>query len=95
MIGIAWTPAAAADLRAISDWLTEHSEGDRAVRLLETIRLRADLLSRFPYVGRPHDRGLRLLRVLGTPYLIVYRPMESGIQIIRVHHERQNYRDAP
>lgn len=88
---IVWSAPAQADLRSINSWLTHHATADVAVRMLSAIRSRADVLMVAPRSGRRHDGGDRILVVSGTPYLIRYRVTETQVQVIRVHHERQNW----
>ncbi len=86
-----WTDLAREDLRGINVWLVKEASGDLAVRILAAIRHRSTILEDFPHSGRPHQDGTRVLRVYDTPYLLRYRIMEGAAQILRVHHERENW----
>ena len=88
---IDWTTPALDDLRAIDDWLTAEADPERALRILVAIRFRSRFLENFPRGGRPHRDGYRILRVFNTPYLIRYRIVGDVVQVIRVHHERENW----
>ena len=88
---IGWTPPAIADLRRINVWLRENATAAVALRVTIDIRKRARFLEDFPRGGRPVSATLRLLRVFGTPYLILYRIEDDGVQVIRVHHEREDW----
>jgi len=88
---IIWSPPALDDLRGIDDWLTREATPDFAVRTLVTIRHRVRILENFPRAGRPIERDHRILRVYGTPYLIRYRIANPVAEIVRIHHERENW----
>ncbi|KQR80467.1 type II toxin-antitoxin system RelE/ParE family toxin [Sphingomonas sp. Leaf343] len=86
-----WTTPALHDLREIDTWLLREASGNVAVEVLTTIRERASALANFPQIGRPHADGHRILKVGHTPYLIRYRLVPEGVDVLRVHHERQNW----
>jgi len=88
---IAWTRPAQADLRTINDWLTENRDPGYVVRVMSSVRARASFLERFPHAGRPGIHGERILRVLYTPYLILYRLNGDRVEILRVRHEREDW----
>ena len=86
---IRWTPPAAADLQAISDYLQTHHPQYRAPtlrKLYEKIRgLKAS-----PYIGRPgRIQGTRELLFPPLPYIAVYRISGSDIEIWRIYHGAQ------
>lgn len=87
---IRWTPAAAADLQQISDYLKEHHPNYRqkTMRMLyETIRSLKDS----PHRGRPgRAAGTREVLFLPMPYIAVYRVREQSIEILRIWHSAQN-----
>ena len=91
---IVWSIPALEDLRSIDDWLTREASSDYAVRVLAAIRFRAKFLQDFPHGGRPYRDGTRVLRVFETPYLIHYRLIGEGAEVIRVYHERENWQVA-
>jgi plasmid stabilization system protein ParE len=93
MFEIEWTTPAFEDLRRIDAWLDRNGSADYAVRLLATIKYRAKWLVDFPRGGRPLSDGTRILRVYETPYIIRYRVLEDvgKLQVLRVHHERQDW----
>lgn len=92
---IVWTTPALDDLRSIDDWLTREAKPALAVRTLAKIRHRARFLEDFPHGGRPLKKGQRALRVYDTPYLIRYRILGHVVQVIRVHHEREDWQLDP
>ena len=63
--------------------------------LVRRIRDACGLLADFPSLGmqRPdlgHD--VRSLPVRSTPYIIFYRPIEDGVEIVQVRHGRRAQR---
>jgi toxin ParE1/3/4 len=90
-----WTQPALDDLTAINSWLTANATGVIALRTLLEIRRRSRFLTNFPHGGRPDKTGVRVLRVFNTPYLILYRLLNDNIEILRVRHEREDWRVEP
>ena len=64
-----------------------------AKRLLATIHNKLQLLAEFPGLGRPREELARSLRSfpIGN-YVLFYRPIEPGIQLIRVLHGGRDQR---
>jgi toxin ParE1/3/4 len=88
-----WTDLALADLGSISAYLEREVQPEIAVRMLSLIRARANVLVEFPHAGpRLADQSVRSLRVRDTPYIILYRLVPDGLEVLRVYHERQNWR---
>lgn len=87
---IRWTPAAAADLQRISDYLKkEHSRYRQPTmrKLYETIRS----LRQSPARGRPgHEEGTREILFPPMPYVAVYRVREQTIEVLRLYHGAQD-----
>ncbi len=88
---IIWSPLAVDDVRGINIWLEREASPDTAVRIVSAIRHRARFLENFPHGGRPHGTAHRVLRVFDTPYLIRYRIRSDVVEVIRVHHEREDW----
>jgi addiction module RelE/StbE family toxin len=87
--GINWTDPALDDLSEIQQFITldnPFAAYSLAVRIVEA----AESLAEFPNRGRPGDepetRELSIVR----PYVIVYRVLESEVQILRVWHGAQS-----
>ena len=95
MPALSWTAPALADLRAIDDWLDENASPEVALRTLATIRLRARFLENFPHAGRPIGESMRALRVLDTPYLLLYRLLGDQLEVLRIRHEREDWLVEP
>jgi addiction module RelE/StbE family toxin len=87
---IRWTPAAAADLQHISDYLKEHHPQywQQTIRkLYETIRT----LRSKPHSGRPgREAGTREVLFPPMPYIAVYRVREQSIEVLRIYHTAQD-----
>jgi toxin ParE1/3/4 len=87
---IRWTPPAAADLQAISDYLKDHRPQYRQPtmrKIYERIRALKDA----PYLGRPGTiEGTREIFFSPGPYVAVYRVQEQTIEIWRIYHTAQN-----
>lgn len=86
------TPQAIADLDAIGSFIAEDNL-NAATRFLEAAEAAFDLLASMPSMGRAVPfRGrtaqdIRMWRVQGFErYLIFYRAIEQGIEIVRVLH---------
>jgi len=87
---IRWTPAAAADLQHISDYLREHHPHYRQPtlrKLYESIRS----LKQWPNRGRPgREEGTREIPFQPLPDVAVYRVTEPTIEILRIYHSAQD-----
>ncbi len=82
-------PQAQVDLEAIGDYIAAHNP-NAAVRLVEALQRRWDLLTLHPRSGAPRDDiapGIRHL-VVGE-YLTLYRIGDDAIEIVRVLHGRR------
>ncbi len=87
---IRWTPAAAADLQRISDYLKEHHPRYRQPTLRKLYRaIRA--LKDWPSRGRPgREVGTREILFPPLPYVAVYRVNEQTIEVPRIYHGAQD-----
>jgi toxin ParE1/3/4 len=95
MSRVVWTPLASGDLEAIDDYLADHSI-ETAEEVAAKIESAASFLLDVPHAGTPLDsQKARKWRVSGTPYLLVYRPVTDDIEVLRVYHARQNWREEP
>jgi toxin ParE1/3/4 len=86
---IRWTPAAAADLEHINDYLTEHSPHlarSTVLELYEAIRS----LKSTPHRGRlGREEGTRELLFGRLPYIAAYRVREQSIEVLHIYHTAQ------
>ncbi|RWO56545.1 type II toxin-antitoxin system RelE/ParE family toxin [Mesorhizobium sp.] len=79
-------PQAVIDLERIGDYIAEHNP-DAAIRLVNILERRWDLLTLHPFSGAPREDiapGIRHL-VVGE-----YRVGEDAVEILRVLHGRRN-----
>lgn len=87
---IRWTPAAAADLDRISEYLKEqhpnyHQPTIR--KISETIRS----LKQWPQRGRlGREEGTREILFPPLPFVVIYRIKELTIEILRIYHGAQD-----
>ena len=86
---IRWTPAAAADLEQIKNFLKKRHPRfaqPTVVKLYESIRS----LKTSPFRGRAgREEGTRELVFTPLPYLAVYRVKEESIEILHIYHGAQ------
>ena len=86
---IRWTPAAAADLEQISDYLKAnhpHYRQPTMRKLYDGIQS----LKSSPYRGRRgREDGTNELLFPPLPYIVVYRVSQQAIEILRVYHGAQ------
>jgi toxin ParE1/3/4 len=87
-----WTPAAAADLENINEYLKvghPHYRQPTVRKLYAAIRS----LKESPHRGRlGREDGTRELLFPPLPYVAVYRVKEQIIEILRIHHTAQDRR---
>ena len=87
---IRWTPAAAADLEHISNYLKEnhpHYRQPTMRKLYEAIYS----LKESPHRGRVgREEGTRELLFPPLPYVAVYRVKEQNIEVLRIYHAAQD-----
>ncbi|TIL72762.1 MAG: type II toxin-antitoxin system RelE/ParE family toxin [Mesorhizobium sp.] len=83
-------PQAVIDLERIGDYIAEHNP-DAAIRLVNILERRWDLLTLHPFSGAPREDiapGIRHL-VVGE-YLTLYRVGTDAVEILRVLHGRRS-----
>ena len=87
---IRWTPAAAADLEHIGNYLKDrypHYRQPTLRKLYEAIRS----LKESPHRGRlGREDGTRELLFPPMPYIAVYRVQEQSIEVLRIYHAAQD-----
>ena len=89
-----WTDQALADLASIDDWLNRNASPDVTQTQLNRIRIRARSLQDFPRRGAKFGEDWRVMGVAATPYLLVYRVIDDGVQILRIRHNREDWHGA-
>ena len=94
MIPVRWTPLARADLEAI-DIFYAAQDPDFATRVGRLAIGAARFLSEWPGSGALiSDGAIRKWPVKGTPYILIYRVLKDRIEILRVRHNREDWRPA-
>ena len=87
---IRWTPAAAADLEHIKNYLTEHYPQlaeSTVLELYETIRS----LKASPHRGRiGREQETRELVFTRLPYIVAYRVKEQAVEVLHIFHGAQD-----
>lgn len=89
---VRFLPEARTDLHQIWDYIAE-DDVEAATRLVDLVEEKCTLLARLPDIGRVRDelaQGLRSFPV--GKYVIFYRRVKSGIEIVRV---LSSWRDIP
>lgn len=80
-----FTSTASRDIESIIDYVADSRGFDVAERFLNKINQRCRNLANFPNMGRNRDGILPSLRSFPIDsYLIFYRPIEDGIEVVRV-----------
>jgi len=88
-----WSLRSRVDLRRIDAWLTSNASWDIAAKTLVSIQRQTDLLLAHPLAGPAAGRVRRSLRVHGTRYILIYRVSKARIEIVRIRHEREDWRN--
>lgn len=92
MRAVEWSDLAIIDLEEIDDYWIDYSE-EAAEEVSIKIESAAAFLATMPGAGPAiGERDARKWSVATTRYVIVYRVLENSIEVLRVHHESQNWR---
>jgi toxin ParE1/3/4 len=87
-----WSPEAANDLENILHYLEQNrprAAQPTVSRLYNSIRR----LRRSPRMGRVgHIPGTRELIVSGLPYIVLFRPTEELVEVVRIFHGAQDWK---
>ena len=91
MRSVRWARAALEDLASLDDYFRE-----RDAAVAEAITRKAVAAARFladhPAAGeRLPNRTLRKWSVRGTPYILLYRPTDDALRIVRVVHAARDW----
>ena len=87
MARVIWTSQAAADVRALADYISQHNPAAAQAVAARLVRA-ADSLAHFPNRGRPTNRGERQHTGI-WPYLITYRVVDETVFIKSIRHGRR------
>ncbi len=86
---IRWTPAAAADLQNLSDYLKDHHPHYRQPTMRK-VYAAIQSLKEWPHRGRAgREEGTRELLFPPLPYIAVYRVKGQSIEVLRIYHGAQ------
>jgi len=87
------SPQAKSDIEAIGDYIAEDSPGN-ARRFIERLTQKFVALGRNPTIGRARPELRPDLRSFPYgAYLILYRAIDDGVEIVRVVHAARNLED--
>lgn len=93
MRAVSWADAAKQDLANIDDWYDQR-DPDYADRIGDSAIAAAKLITEFPHAGTALDgTQVRKWNIAGTDYRLVYLVTENQVEIVRVRHARENWRD--
>ena len=88
------TPAARADLKAIAEYIgVVKQSASAATRFIEDIEEKLIAYARQPEMGDLREdlgEGLRSF-TFKRNYVVVYLPLEDGIEVLRIFHGAQDY----
>ena len=88
---IRWTDVAAADLKSVHQYLSEHAPA-RADTIVDRILGGIDVLEQYPNLGRQgRIDGTRELVITGTPFIVFYRLQKSQVEILGVLHAARKW----
>lgn len=89
-----WSAPAQSDLAELDDYFRQFGD-DHALRVGRLLLAAGRFLAEYPQAGPQLDVDLRKWRVAQTDYVIVYRVVMGSIDVMRVHHVRRDWRQAP
>ena len=89
-----WTIRASADLAAADTYYRQIDPGF-AYRLGHSAIAASQVLAENPRIGPVFGRGTRKWRIRNTDYLLIYRIVGNGVEVIRMHHGHENWRTGP
>jgi toxin ParE1/3/4 len=84
-----FTESAERDLEAIAEYSYARWGLERAIRYVESLRSTAQMLAKHPDLGRTVSKH-ELRRSEDLQHVLFYRPVDDGIEIVCVLHERQD-----
>ncbi len=88
---VTWSRPAIRHLASIRDFI-EADKPDAAAKVAATLFAAADRLEVFPMLGRKgRIDGSRELIVPGLPYIVAYRIVNEGIDIVGVIHTSRKW----
>ncbi|UVO51503.1 type II toxin-antitoxin system RelE/ParE family toxin [Sphingomonas sp. SUN019] len=89
-----WTARARADLAAVDDYYCPIAP-EYALRIGREALAAARFLAAHPASGPAFGGGTRKWRIRSTDYLLIYRIVTGGIEIVRLRHAHEDWRTDP
>lgn len=81
-----YAPRARSDIADIYDYISKHNPR-AATAIIRAIRATANLLARYPGLGRDTDiAGIRVLTVARYPYLVYHTAVGDELTVVHVRH---------
>jgi len=94
-MNIVWSPDAIEDLISLRAYIAEQSPAGAQRVVLRILHDIEHLLPDNPQMGRPgRVPGTRELVIPRTPYIVPYRVVGEGIQVLRVYHGARRWPDS-
>ena len=91
---ISWAESATADLQAIRSYYNQLGP-DLAATIVDRILDAAETMAAHPSIGAPTRLSrVSKWRAKRTPYLVLYKCKRSGIEVVRIRHDRTDW-EAP
>lgn len=91
---VSWSAKARQDLLDVYRYLAPRNP-DAARRMQTVIRAKVGALASTPHMGRAgRIAGTRELAITGTPYLVIYRIVPEGVQVLAVVHGARDWPSA-
>lgn len=88
---VIWAGPALDDVDRIEDYL-DGLDPRLAGRIVDDVMDVAEKLTLFPARGSLIEPGVRSIRIPRSPYRLVYRVDDGNVQILRIRHEREDWR---
>ena len=88
------SPEAGRDLDEIFLWIAREASEARAIKVIQRLEAKFQMIAEFPGIGRRRDMAGGLLGASEPPWIILYETLigRSGVRILRVVDGR---RDLP
>jgi toxin ParE1/3/4 len=93
-VRIVWTQPAQQDLARIHDYFVELDPAFSDKYATDAIAA-GRFLADNPYAGSRLGRTVRKWPVRRSPFILIYRVKADTVEILRVRHERENWRAQP
>ena len=87
MVEVRWTPQAADDLEAITEFIAQDSPQYASLFAVDTVAA-IERIGAFPMIGRvvPEKNDPSIREIILGNYRIVYRLRDSIVQVLTIYH---------